>query len=270
VTATDHRYSIRELEGEAELRRCVTLQHEVWGENFGEVVPAAILWVATRTGGIIAGAFAEDDSMVGFVFGLSGWRDGAPLHWSDMLAVLPSARGTGLGRRLKAFQRDTLSARGVNDVFWTFDPLESRNAYLNFARLGVTAREYLRDCYLGSRSHLHLGLGTDRLVAHWQLRSPRVRGRMSGETAPPGPADIAALPSVNDAAGVREDVTEARLCVRIPADIQALKARDPEAAAGWREVTRRAFETYLGRGYVVTELVRETPEVSSYVLELQT
>jgi predicted GNAT superfamily acetyltransferase len=271
VTAPpDHRVSIRELDGEAELRRCVRMQHEVWGENFGEVVPVAILWVATRTGGVVAGAFDETDSMVGLLVGLAGWRAGTPLHWSDMLAVLPSARGSGIGRRLKAFQRSLLLGRGVNDVFWTFDPLESRNAHLNFAKLGVTAGEYLRDCYSDSRSHLHEGLATDRLVAHWRLASPRVRSRMEGEPPAVNAHGLAAIPVVNDGREVREDLTDRQVRIRIPADIQALKARDPEAAGRWREVTRRAFEAYLCRGYEVTKLVRGTPEESSYVLELGT
>jgi predicted GNAT superfamily acetyltransferase len=39
--------------------------------------------------------------------------------------------------------------------------------------------------------------------------------------------------------------------VAIPADVQALKLADPDAARGWRRSTRRAFEHYLARGYAV-------------------
>jgi len=32
-------------------------------------------------------------------------------------------------------------------MHWTFDPLQSRNAYLNFAKLGIIVREYAADMY---------------------------------------------------------------------------------------------------------------------------
>jgi predicted GNAT superfamily acetyltransferase len=123
--------------------------------------------------------------------GFAGWVGGRPIHWSDMLAVLPEARDLGLGRRLKEFQRDTLLERGVRDVYWTFDPLESRNAHLNFGHLGVTCREYVRDCYGQSASHLHAGLATDRFVVHWALdRCGNGRGAGAGrlEQLRPGAA----------------------------------------------------------------------------------
>jgi predicted GNAT superfamily acetyltransferase len=273
-------YRIRELESYDQIRDCVAIQERTWGPDFHEIVPAAILWVAARTGGIVAGAYDPADRLVGFVFGISGYREGRPLHWSDMLAVLPEARGAGLGRALKEHQRRVLLQRGIRDVFWTFDPLESRNAHLNFARLGAVAREYIRDCYGTSQSPLHRGLGTDRLVAHWQLASPRVRERMenaagawangaaagAGAGRPPVAEQVASLPLANAEGGVA--LPEAPLVrVRIPGDIQALKDADPGASRHWRESTRAAFETYLGRGYTVVELVRESAEWSSYLLE---
>jgi predicted GNAT superfamily acetyltransferase len=261
------RITIREVGGHRELEMCVRVQYETWGEGFGEAVPPAILWVATRTGGMVAGAFDGHGAMVGFLFGLSGWRDSRPLHWSDMLAVVPAARGRGLGRRLKEFQRDTLLERGIEDVYWTFDPLESRNAHLNFARLGITVREYARDCYCDSASPLHQVIGTDRLVAHWHLSSDRVRKRMEGAEQPPADTAVARFPLINAGDVVDLGLSAPRLRLRIPADIQQLKSVDAPRARAWRETTRQAFEEYLARGYVVTELVRETAEASSYVLE---
>lgn len=264
-TAAPH--SIRLLAGFAEMGPCLEIQRLIWGQNFAELVPPTILWIAARTGGIVAGAF-DQDRMIGFLFGISGFHDRQPTHWSDMLAVHPDARGRGIGRALKRFQRDTLIARGIHHVAWTFDPLESRNAWLNFARLGITAREYIRDCYGTSNSPLHAGLSTDRLVADWQLTSPRVRGRMDRDVAPPPAAPDA--PAANDHATVRTDLDAARIRIVIPADIQSLKAADPGAATRWRGTTREAFEAYLARGYEVTELVRESPDRSAYLLERRT
>ncbi|TVP76623.1 MAG: GNAT family N-acetyltransferase, partial [Gemmatimonadales bacterium] len=154
-------FHIRPLAGRAEMEACVVLQEAVWGAGFRERVPAAILGVARRLGGVVTGAFRGDE-LVGFVFGLTGIREGRPVHWSDMLAVRAEARGRGLGIALKEAQRDELLSRGVRVMEWTFDPLVARNAHLNLNRLGAAGVEYVVDAYGDSDSPLHRGIGTDR------------------------------------------------------------------------------------------------------------
>ncbi|MGH7448580.1 MAG: GNAT family N-acetyltransferase [Longimicrobiales bacterium] len=251
------RYTIRPLADYAEMKRAVEFQRVIWGSNFTELVPAVVLWAAARTGGIVAGAFDAANEMAGLIFGMTGWDGSRPIHWSDMLGVHPAARGRGLGFELKRYQRDRLLENGVTIVNWTFDPLEARNAHLNFARLGATAREYIRDCYGVSTSPLHRGIGTDRLVAEWALDSDRVRRRMEGDTAAASASDTDAnAPVINPEDGsVRLDLKDPRLWLRIPPDIQELKERDAVAARRWRDQTRRAFGTYFGRGYEARELV---------------
>jgi predicted GNAT superfamily acetyltransferase len=266
--------TIRALRDNAERDAAVELQRLVWGVRFEEIVPRAVMWAAQRIGGVAAGAFAEDGRLIGLVFGFTGFRDGRPVHWSDMLAVDPAARGRGISVALKAFQRAELLRAGVEHVAWTFDPLESRNAYINFARLGILAREYLRDVYGGSTSPLHEDVGTDRLVADWRIASERVARRLDGRERAPTAAEIAALPRINVAKRVGEAIESsepavdrdgARLRLAIPADMQRLKQRWPELGAHWRGCTRVAFEAYLDRGYRVEELVR-IGETSDYVL----
>jgi predicted GNAT superfamily acetyltransferase len=260
-------FNIRPLADYAEMKRAVEFQRVIWGSNFSELVPAVIFWAAARTGGIIAGAFEASGEMSGLIFGITGWDGSHPIHWSDMLGVHPAARGRGLGLALKRYQRDRLLEAGITRVNWTFDPLEARNAHINFARLGVTAREYIRDAYGASTSPLHRGIGTDRLVAEWYLDSPRVRRRMEEEAAPRSEPPQA--PLVNSGADApRLDHDEPQLWLRIPPAIQQLKERDAVAARRWREYTRAAFETYLRRGYVVTDLVRDE-EGSRYLLEIE-
>lgn len=243
---------IRPFDGNAELEQCVELQRITWGRGFDQLVPTAILLAALRTGGIASGAFAPDGTLLGFVFGISGVDDGTPIHWSDMLAVRPEARGLGLGIALKRHQRELLLERGVQRVYWTFDPLEARNAHINFRRLGVVAREYLRDVYGETGSDLHAGIGTDRLVAEWHIATPRVEARLAGAPDRSGEA-----PDASAAQRVRIDV---------PLDIQNVKRDSPEKAAEWRRVTRAAFEHYLGDGYIVLDAVR-AGDVLHYHLE---
>jgi predicted GNAT superfamily acetyltransferase len=174
----DAGFTIRDLTDFADLERAADFQQIIWGPNFADAVPAVMLTVANHTGGIIAAAFDDRDGMAGLIFGITGFVDGRPLHWSDMLGVRPDMRGRGVGQALKRYQRAVLLRRGVSLVRWTFDPLEARNAFINFEKLGCTARTYVRDCYGQSTSPLHAGLGTDRLIVDWQLDSLVVRQRM--------------------------------------------------------------------------------------------
>lgn len=269
------RHRIRPLRTLAEYRACVALQEATWGEGFSERVPTAILHVAQRLGGVVAGAFDESGRLTGFVFGMTGLDEEGVVHWSDMLAVRSAERDSGLGRRLKAYQRDVLLARGITRMLWTFDPLQSRNAYLNLRKLGAVAREYIRDMYGETDSPLHTGIGTDRLVALWALDSERVRRRMTGGERYSGPALSDAAPALSAepekgdtyaSPGLeRPELDDTVVSVAIPADLDALKRDDPGLAEAWRHATRRVIEPYLQRGYEVRELVRDG-RISHYLL----
>lgn len=254
---------IRPLEGNAEYRACVALQRLTWGEGFSEEVPPAILMAAQEVGGVTSGAF-DGDRLVGFVFGITGVRDGRPVHWSDMLAVHPDYRRQGLGVQLKLHQREVLLERGVETVLWTFDPLEAGNARLNLSRLGAIARTYRRDLYGDTGSALHAGIGTDRLIAEWPIASERVRRRLAGADSSPDREEAAALPPL-DSADRPGDAPRVR--VPVPADIQTLKARDPDVAREWRMKVRAGLETAFSAGYTAVEVVPMAEGRSAYLLE---
>ena len=268
-------FTLRPLESDSDFDAAVTLQREVWGAEFHDLVPAALLRVVGYVGGIAAGAFTDAGELAGFIFGVSGIRDGRLVHWSDTLAVRERYRDCGLGESLKRFQRDHLLPLGIERVYWTFDPLESRNAHLNLNRLGASAGEYVRDFYGATGSTLHEGIGTDRLVVQWELGAPRVVALMEERAATRTPCTGEDVPLVNDvregAAGLKSGepllhLDAPRVRVAIPAGIQQLKSRSPEAAREWRRVTRLAFESYFARGYVARALVRRGAW-SEYLLE---
>jgi chorismate synthase len=261
-------YEIRPLAGMDELRACVAVQEETWGIGFSERVPPAILKVAQILGGMAAGAFDSDGTLVGFVFGMTGPKDGEIVHWSDLLAVRRKIRDAGLGTRLKAYQRDVMLERGIERVHWTFDPLQARNAFLNFSKLGALVREYVHDMYGETGSPLHGGIGTDRFVALWLLSSERVERRLAGEERGPTPEDVSgapfALAEKNSGHGVPSpavpilDLDAERVRVAIPSDISGIMSSSMETAVAWRQATRAALTHYLDRGYEVRELLRGT------------
>jgi predicted GNAT superfamily acetyltransferase len=269
-------HTIRPLSGIAELKACVALQEETWGQGFSERVPPALLKVTQLLGGVAAGAWSADGELDGFVFGMTGVQDGEPVHWSDMLAVRRGVRDTGLGTALKEYQRRVLLERGVRTMRWTFDPLQARNAHINFGKLGIVVREYVRDMYGETDSPLHRGIGTDRFVALWLMDSARVASRMSGAERGPAADDLVGVPVAlgGDAATIPAlprpvrpalDLEADRVRVAIPADISRLMAESMELAVAWREATRSALVHYLGRGYEVCELVRGE-RTSEYLL----
>jgi predicted GNAT superfamily acetyltransferase len=243
--------TIRPLTSEADLAAGVAMQRLTWGDQFTEVVPATMLQISQKVGGVAAGAFDKQNRMIGFVFGLSGVRQGRLVHWSHMLAVRPEARGLGLGKRLKLYQREVLLQAGIGEVRWTFDPLVAQNANLNLNALGAEIETYVPDMYGDDTgSDLHSGLGTDRLVVLWMIGSDKVTRAIDGEAAAldPGWADA---PIANPGGSNAKLSAEAIVRIEVPADIQRVKAEAFPTARAWRETTRRAFSWYLERGYRV-------------------
>lgn len=252
-----------------EFDACVRLQQATWGESYRDSVPASLLKVSQRVGGIVAGAFDAEDALIGFAWGLTGPDGhGRLLHWSHMLAVRADWRDRGVGRALKHFQRAALRGTGVETIAWTFDPLVARNAHLNLNRLGARIAEYVPDMYAETGSGLH-AFGTDRMVATWPV-----------ETSGPGPdgAGAGTIPSHVAAAAPIVSGTPAQrdgampwpgdggpVRIEVPADIETIARERLAEARAWRDCSRAAFLEAARRGYSVTGFAR-TEERCFYVL----
>ena len=179
---------IRKCHELEEMRSCVALQKEVWNFSDAELVPLRMFVVAEKIGGQVIGAF-ESGNMVGFALAIPGTRGGHGYLHSHMVGVREEFRNSGLGRRIKWFQRDDALDRGFELMEWTFDPLEIKNAYLNIEKLGAIARRYNVNQYGITSSPLQAGLPTDRLIAEWWLNSRRVCAAKDGAPLPSIPAE---------------------------------------------------------------------------------
>jgi predicted GNAT superfamily acetyltransferase len=180
-----------------EMQACVDLQIETWGYDESDVIPRKTFLLAQKIGGQVIGVFdsdlasdpaaGPDGMLVGFAMSLPGLKStqNGPLPYihSHMLAVRPSHRNRGLGAQLKWEQRREALSRGIRHMEWTFDPLEIKNAFLNIHRLGAISREYRANFYGVSSSRLQGGLPTDRLLAEWELDSPRVEALLTRRPA---------------------------------------------------------------------------------------
>jgi chorismate synthase len=240
---------------------CVRLQREVWGLSDLEITSAIQLIATVHAGGLLLVAESPGEGVVGFSYAFAALAGGeAHLH-SDMLAVVPKARGLGVGLRLKWAQCDEARRRGLRLVTWTFDPLRSGNARLNLHRLGAVAGELLPDFYGTTSSALHHGLATDRLLARWEVDGPRVARRAAGALPPPPPAATPAVNEVTLRGGVpvssppRLEVDAPVLLLEIPEDWDAVCRADPSLARQWQLVVRRALEALFARGYTAVDCV---------------
>lgn len=251
---------IRPLTTLDDCRAVVQLEKQVWGYTDAEdVVPAPVLIVSIKRGGVLLGAFDDAGGMEGFVYSIPGLKEGRPMQWSHMLGVTAAARSTGVGTRLKLAQRDATLAMGLDLIEWTYDPLQAMNAHLNFAKLGVVVEEYEENIYGESSSVLHRGSPTDRFVAEWHLRTPHVERRTGAKGGPlVRDGSVAAAPLVNPSADGgpwlapvegRLDLEDRRVLVEIPTGFTAMQAEAPGLALEWRMATRRIFQRYFARGY---------------------
>jgi predicted GNAT superfamily acetyltransferase len=290
------------LETPEEMALVEEIQRQVWPGNETEIVPAHILLTAIHNGGVLIGATLEGSSgpagnLVGIVFGFPGLYntpDGPrPKHCSHMLGVLPGIRDQGVGFILKRAQWQMVRRQGLDRITWTYDPLLSRNAYLNITKLGAVCDTYKCNEYGKMRDGLNAGLPSDRFQVDWWVNSQRVGTRLSKRPRPPlglahylaGGAEIVNSTEIeaqglpvpsgedhyqplprSDDPGRRE--VAPLLLVEIPADFPALKAADMGLALRWRLHTRTLFEELFEAGYLVTDFVylKGTHPRSFYVL----
>lgn len=267
----DRRFYIRDAQGESEYHTIEDLQKEAWGFNDLDTVPAATLIATQHAGGIVLGAF-EGDLMIGFAYAFPAFEEGRASMHSHMLAVRTECRNFHAGFYLKLAQRESALAKGLDEITWTFDPLQSLNAHLNFAKLGVVSRRYMVNFYgEATSSPLHQGFGTDRLWVRWLLNSDRVKQRLSSET--PHRAAKIALDS-SDAADIIQSaliysegsrpllgdfsgsLSANRCAVEIPHNINELKEGEAKLGTEWRAATRAAFLAAIEAGFLVDNFVR--------------
>ncbi|HKB80522.1 MAG TPA: GNAT family N-acetyltransferase [Thermoanaerobaculia bacterium] len=250
------------------------LQKEVWILHDRDITPLTQLVAVRQTGGQLIGA-RDGRALVGFVYGFVGLERGTTIHHSHMLAVKPAYRNSDVGTRLKLAQRDRVLAQGITRITWTFDPLQSLNAYFNFSKLGVVSDTYKVDFYGPETSSVLHRIGTDRLWVTWVLDSDRVQRRLEGRPAGHEVGSDATPLVAADAGGwprelrLKQALAGPQAFIEIPSDINSVQRQNAEQAMRWREVTRRAFTDAFADGFHVSDFVRQSrsgQSVGVYVL----
>lgn len=278
---TNTNIEIRQITKIEEVKQIEAIQRSAWNRRDIEIIPSRLFHAMRLNGACLVGAF-DDGKLVGFVFGLLGTVEdlndridqiaAARLQmYSVIMGVLPQYQGQGIGYRLKVAQREFALRIGVRLVTWTYDPLESKNGYLNIHKLGAVCHELLPDHY-GEMGGINIGLPSDRFKVEWWVTSNRVNSRIGQNRGPlrldqylGGRAIIVNECDPNEAGlQVPPDaflkLDNSLVIVEIPADIQRMKSLDMPLSSRWREHARTIFGHYFSRQYLVTDFVRGAGE----------
>jgi len=257
------------------------LQRAVWPGSETDVVPAHMLITVVHNGGLVIGAF-EDKEIIGFVFGFPGIEytpDGPrPKHCSHMMGIRPGQRDSGVGFSLKRAQWQMVRKQGLDHITWTYDPLLSRNAYLNITKLGAVCNTYRESEYGDMRDGLNVGLPSDRFQVDWWINTRRVERRLGKRSRGPlkldnfSKADLHPIytPHTGTDNLLRppehfSPLDGKLLLAEIPSDFNGLKEKDFAIARDWRFFSREVFETAFATGYIITDFIHDGGH-SFYVL----
>ena len=266
VAARASGLAVRELRDLEHLRLAVDLIGDIWGRDAGEpVVSLDLVRALSHSGGFVGGAF-DGEELVGATVGFRGAHDGRTSLHSHVTGVLPRVRSRRVGFALKQLQRAWSLEHGIGVITWTFDPLVSRNAYFNIARLGAFPAAYERNFYGAMADDLNRGDESDRLLVAWDLTSPAAVRAATGEPLIPGdvPLDATVALRADDEGWPVTAAPEGPVVVCcIPEDIVAIRRRDLSCALAWRMALRATLAEPIRDGYSVAGFARD----GRYILE---
>jgi predicted GNAT superfamily acetyltransferase len=249
VPAGTGKILLRRIAAPHEYTECEVLQREIWGEQGMSPASLRDMMTAQHNGGLVLGAFAPNDELIGFVFSFPGIsRGGLLMQCSVVAAVRPAWQNLGIGYRLKQFQARLAAEAGFDLITWTFDPLSGRNARFNLTMLGAVGVEYMVNAY-GVGFGLQAGLETDRLLVTWTL-PPTGSGLavpyQGGEVVNEFTVDERRLPHPGDHT---LSSTADMVLAHVPWNVYTLCAADRDLAVRWRTTSRAILAGYLERGY---------------------
>ena len=245
--------NIKELTTIQEMEQVQKLEEQVWG---AEPLSTHQTLTAVKNGGIVVGAY-DGDQLVGFSYGFAGFKNGKSYLCSHMLGIDEAYRSQKIGETLKRAQRQIAIEKGYDMMLWTYDPLETRNGYLNLTKLNGVCDTYIENCYGEMEDGFNKGLPSDRFEVHWHLTSAYVEQHQNPAIENPKPLarmiwDEDQLPILE--VGSLEQLTELAYSLPVPKDFQQLKQLSAKHAMDWRMITRKVFKVLFSKGYIAVRV----------------
>ena len=240
---------IRECRSVGDLSQCVALQKEVFALPDIEISPVRHFIVSRQAGGFTLGAFAGE-LLIGFVLSVPAFFGDERVFYSHMAAVKRDFQSSGIGAKLKWAQRETALEKGVKYIKWTFQPVQSRNAYFNLEKLGAIIKHYEPNFYgtdysTSGDQTKNIGLDSDRLFAEWQLEDEKVKRFAKGESY--------------------TEKSEVVKRIELRFDWNELVKNDPHQAVAEQERIKKEFQTAFADGLICRGFERGA-DVSAYLL----
>jgi len=239
---------------------------------------------------LFIGVYCEDENcrlredpthFIGFSYGFVTVKDKEVafrradniIFYSLYTAVKKDFRNYGLGILIKEFQREiVLEVFGIQAITCTYDPLTGTNAYRNIHHFGMEVLEYKKALYKDFAGNLNrLDIPCDRFYVFWDLKKKAEKPNydldfliksenlavssdvidIKGRTRP---LALEVVKKIN--LGLDNDF----LLIEIPYDFYLMlqetvvpQKEIRNIPLQWRMATRKAFETYLKRGYKIVD-----------------
>lgn len=238
------------LRNRSETSELVHLLARIWGvsDDHGPIDPS-IVAAMMHGNGYVSGAYAGSELVAGSIGFITG--DAFDTLHSHVTGVLGGRGRSGVGTAIKLHQRSWAIEHRLTSITWTYDPLIARNARFNLQRLGARLEDYLVDFYGPMHDDRNRGQPSDRAFTRWDLTGPTTPPDVStATTAQPVLSGVHDGPVIDDralAAALRGADSPVELV--IPADIEAIRAGDPDLAMAWRLALRETLRPLLQVGW---------------------
>lgn len=237
--------SIRECVSIEDFQQCIELERAVWQDEDIDIMPTRLYMISKACCAPTIGAFDSSGRLVGFVHTMLALVGRNVAYHSHMAAVVEDLRHRDIGYRIKLAQRQSAIDAGIPMIFWTFDPLQSRNAHFNINKLGAIVRRYEVNYYgEGSSTVFDAGVPSDRIFAEWWVSSPHVESVLAG----------------------RRPDFDGPERVTIPDDINQIRAASIDDHLKWRLGARENFLNRMEKGTIVRGFARDSERRESYYI----
>lgn len=247
----------RQLTSIEEMEKVYQLEKRIWQT---EIVPTHQTLTSIRNGGLMVGAYAGE-KLIGFSYSFPGYKDGHVFLCSHMLGIDHAYRSKGIGEQLKQKQKELALKQGYTLMRWTFDPLETRNAYLNIHKLASRSSTYIENCYGDLADGLNAGLPTDRLEVEWHLtEEPKDHSMLEAISLNESSYHTSGYLTFTEKDILIEDNHVYRFF--IPKDFQAMKEKAPKQALKWRLHVRDLCQSLFKHGYELVDVSNEDDKVA--------
>ncbi|MEO4054966.1 GNAT family N-acetyltransferase [Solibacillus sp. CAU 1738] len=253
---------VKEMETLDELEQVRQLEQAIWSTS---CTPIHQLVAFINNGGFVLGAYLNDE-LIGFNYSYAGFVSGEHYLYSHLFGVKREFRELGVGELLKLYQKEQARSYGHSKCKWIFDPLETRNGYLNFTKLRGYATTYEANVYGQLNDDFNKKLPSDRVFVEWQLEDDdalrwyaKIEELLEeAEELVPWSFSLVGLPML-DAQNIFDPALSYHrdaYLLPVPQYFQKIKVESPALAEDWRYKTRTIFETMFKQGYAIIHLVK--------------